>query len=107
MPALVHTQWPERLKRSFAVKGVFVGGGVARGDGSRFRAKAHAHSDGRFAGWICYLSPKRLDDEMLAIHELAHLVSDKRGHCQRWREAVIRLGGTLDPTNSLRLYRGK
>ncbi len=51
-------------------KGLFVGGCVERGDGSRFRRKAHAHTSKRDAlrGWICVLSPKRLDALPIRAH---------------------------------------
>lgn len=93
------SHWPEELKHP-EVKGVFVGGCVARGVGSRFRAKAHAHTSGEHCGWICFLSEKRLTCRMLCLHERAHIVT-KEGHTKRWREYLLQIGGTLDPVEDI------
>lgn len=94
-------EWPVELKHP-EVKGVFCGGCVARGVGSRFRAKAHAHT-GRndpHRGWICFLSDKRLTERLLCLHELAHIVT-KEGHTKRWRDYLLQIGGTLDEVPGL------
>lgn len=78
------------------VKGVYALGCVERGDGSRFRAKAHSHTHGQYAGWICYLSMKWLDCKELALHELAHILTGQ-GHTDKWRNKLLEIGGTLDP----------
>lgn len=70
----------------------FVGGCHLRGDGSKFRAKAHAHYESRT---ICFRSDKWLGCQELLIHELAHITSNVRGHIDRWRNEVLRLGGTI------------
>ena len=99
MPVLPVDQWPAVL-RPFEgrIKGLFVGGCVRRGDGSRFRAKAHAHfsSDAPYGGWICVLSAKRLDDRLLMLHEAAHVLADA-GHVDKWRRVLLEIGGSLDP----------
>lgn len=82
------------------IRGVFAGGCVERGEGSRFRAKAHAHTDGAFKGWVCVLSSKRLSERMLMLHEAAHIVSGC-GHTDKWRETLLRMGGTLDEVPGL------
>ncbi len=92
--SLPREAWPADLVHP-AVAGVFVGGCVERGVGSRFRRKAHAHFQGPHKGWICFLSARRLTERMLVLHELAHLLSPG-GHDDRWREALLALGGTLD-----------
>src|SRR5262245_38258019 len=97
-------QYPACLQRSHALKGVFVGGCVERGVGSSFRAKAHAQSHGPYRGWICVRKAERLADDMLMIHELAHVVTGQ-GHTDTWRRKVLELGGTLDATASLRSYQ--
>jgi hypothetical protein len=91
--------WPE-------VVGVFVGGCVERGTGSRFRHQAHAHTSGAHKGWICVLSHRRLfaasrgpDGSWVATerpsrlmwHERAHVITG-HGHDDRWRAEMRRLG---------------
>ena len=83
------------------VKGVFVGGCARRGDGSSFRARAHAHCFGNdeFAGWICVRSPKRLyapsdKPSKTMLHELAHILT-KQGHTKKWAMMLKELGGTI------------
>jgi hypothetical protein len=81
------------------VKGVFVGGCVDRGDGSSFRARAHAHCSGKNQGWICVRSPKRLytpsgSPSNLMIHELAHILT-LSGHTAKWSKKLKELGGAI------------
>lgn len=94
--------WPEWLRHPY-VEGIFVGGCVERGVGSSFRAKAHAHVKGSFAGWICFRKRERLEDRMLCLHELAHVIT-REGHTKNWRACVLRIGGTLDATESMGDY---
>lgn len=89
-------EWPE-------VVGLFVGGCVERGVGSRFRAMAHAHTGLRdkHNGWICVLSPKRVfvvrngeatrEPSRLMWHEYAHVITGG-GHNDAWRRTMKRLG---------------
>lgn len=79
-----------------SLKGVFVGGCVERGDGSSFRASAHAHSEGAWKGWICVRGAlegrggEKLRDLPLMVHELAHIASNA-GHTGKWRRAYTQL----------------
>lgn len=100
-----HGSWPDCLLGHPKLKGIFTGGCVSRGVGSSFRAKAHAHWGGEWAGWICVRKPERLSDRELMLHELAHILTEK-GHVAEWRERLVALGGTLDATDSLKSYRG-
>jgi len=75
---------------------IFVNGCVERGEGSRFRAKAHAHVDGKNKGWVCFLSVKRLFSKELCLHEAAHIVYGRKGHTDGWRACLLEMGGTLD-----------
>lgn len=86
------------------VKGIFTGGCVERGEGSSFRAKAHGHLWGEYAGWICVRAARRLNDRMLMLHEAAHVITSA-GHTDKWRAKLLEIGGTLDETDSLRSYR--
>lgn len=96
MPTIqMFQQYPE-------VKGVFVGGCVERGEGSSFRAKAHAHykSDQPSSQWICVRSAKRLynakgQPSNTMLHELAHVLTDK-GHTQVWADKLRELGGRVE-----------
>ena len=85
------------------VKRIFAGGCYQRGEGSRFRAKAHTHLA---SGIICVLSVKRLTDRMVMLHEAAHAIT-KLGHVDKWRNKLLEIGGTLDETDSLKGYRKK
>lgn len=105
-----------RLSVSFPeVKGVFVGGCVERGEGSSFRARAHAHNMDRIRdpwfGWICVRSKRRVgtfvmnqsadfDGEITApshliLHEYAHILTPKHGHDDTWRAVMERLDQPL------------
>lgn len=97
-------------------KGTFVKGCVERGDGSSFRAKAHAHcdKDDPYFGWICVRSPKRvfmkdkfpLKPSMLMIHELAHILSVS-GHNDKWRKTIKELGGRVEERYTKAHYKKK
>jgi hypothetical protein len=103
------------------VKGIFVYGCIKRGEGSMFRASAHAHnkkSDPYF-GWICFrglrkvgkvfLEPIKqfrssdcqstiiwdgavLVPSKLLYHEYAHILAPNCGHTDKWREKMKELG---------------
>jgi hypothetical protein len=94
-------EYPEFADRPEVV-GVFVGGCVARGVGSRFRRQAHAHNSRRdkHFGWICVLTPRRLytasgKPSQLMIHELAHMLTPNHGHDDAWRAKMREIGGTI------------
>src|SRR5687767_10976657 len=99
MPSLDLEEWPPDLHRPEVV-GVFVGGCILRGDGSSFRAKAHAHCKGERKGWLCFRKRQRLEERALVLHELAHLLTEE-GHTDRWRAKLLEIGGTLDPVPGL------
>lgn len=98
MPIVSLDKFPEFQKYK-ELKGVFVGGCVSRGEGSRFRAYAHAHTHKGYPhhGWVCVLSPKRLfvKDTQKASrtmwHEIAHIITG-HGHDDVWRNKMKELG---------------
>jgi hypothetical protein len=101
MPILAPNDYPPELRGHLALRGVFYGGCVSRGDGSRFRAKAHSHGPkDKYSGWICFLSGKRLKDRLLVLHELAHIITGE-GHTDKWRAVLVSIGGTWDEVPGL------
>ena len=89
--------------------GLFVGGCVARGEGSSFRARAHAHNSpkDRWFGWVCVRSWRRVgpiapaDGDIdgvipkpnrLLWHEYAHILTPRHGHDDVWRGMMRALG---------------
>ena len=100
--------WPE-------VKGIFVNGCVDRGEGSSFRAKAHAHIKGNLnEGWICFRSLKRIKEcvvlsssdvwegeqtkpNQILLHEYAHILTN-HGHDYKFGEKLREIGGRLGST---------
>ena len=96
------------------LEGVFVGGCIVRGEGSRFRAQAHAHTEAldKHKGWICVLSLKRVGvvapasspewegtivkPSRLLWHEYAHIITN-HGHDDVWRSAMQTLGQPIPP----------
>ena len=88
---------PESMREHCA--GIFVGGCVERGEGSSFRARAHAHNfpDAPYYGWICFRSAKRVftakgEPSRDLWHEYAHLLTPKHPHDDAWRKAMRTLG---------------
>lgn len=89
---------------------IFVGGCVERGEGSSFRAMAHAHdrrADPLF-GWVCFRAAWRVGETALAEdgstvvtkasrllwHEQAHILTG-HGHDDVWRAKMKELGQPL------------
>ena len=75
-------------------RGVFYDGCIERKEGSSFRRKAHAHTKGAYAGWICFRSIKRVYSSILQ-HELAHIIT-RQGHTRKFYECVRSIGGRID-----------
>ena len=107
MPEVIWNNQPQGQKAR-----VFVGGCIERGDGSSFRAKAHAHCrplTNKCLGWICVRSWRRLGiivenengqteiikPSKMMLHELAHIISEQ-GHSQKFYQTVRAIGGAID-----------
>jgi len=87
-------------------KGTFIGGCVVKGEGSRFRARAHAHCFHGYPhfGWICVLSSnlnKRVRDSKTGKlkntmwHELSHILCPNHSHDDAWRKVAKSFGVRL------------
>lgn len=81
---------------------IFIGGCVARGEGSSFRASGHAHTTGPHINWICIRSKKpevlRLPDGTptnLLKHEYAHILT-LEGHTAKFWETLASIGGYME-----------
>lgn len=96
------------------VKGFFVGGCIKRGEGSSFRARAHAHNCHpnnpleTYYGWVCFRSLKRIlkcvalylpssssiwhgeltDTNRIIMHEYVHILTPNHGHDKIWKEKM-------------------
>jgi hypothetical protein len=101
MPVIEIVEFEKYKEQGY--KGTFVNGCIKRGDGSSFRARAHAHNDPIYPcyGWICVRSVKRVfikgtnKPSKLMLHELAHILS-KSGHDKKWAKKVKELGGAIN-----------
>lgn len=100
MPLIDYPEFEKYKELNF--KGVFVNGCIKRGDGSSFRAKAHAHNQttDRYFGYICVRSARRLytksnKPSILMIEELAHILTPNHWHDDVWRKKVRELNGRI------------
>ena len=104
---------PNILDQLPLCRGLFVGGCVARGVGSSFRAAAHTHNDPSdpWYGWICFRAAKRIMDYFRPVpspllwHEYAHLMAPGEGHGPRWKTACATL--TAQGVQVHTHYKGK
>lgn len=60
----------------------------------------HSHPHyGKHQGWICLRYKYQLKEKNTLLHEAAHLIANKSNstpdHGSKWRQAVIKIGGTL------------
>jgi len=92
------------------LKGLFVGGCVARGDGSSFRARAHAHTlPSDYKGWVCVRAAHRVltpsgRPSRLMWHEYAHITTG-HGHDAVWRERITEYGFPAEAHRYIRKKR--
>jgi hypothetical protein len=98
--------------KELGFKGVFVNGCIERGDGSSFRAKAHAHNQilDKHFGYICVRSVKRLytksnKPSILMIEELAHILTPNHWHDDIWRKKVRELNGRISYRQTKEYHR--
>lgn len=89
----------------FPLTKVFVGGCIARGEGSSFRASAHAHNSktDKHFGTTCIRSKKpdtlRLpngEPSNLMKHEYAHILCPNEGHTRKYWTVLAKIGGFME-----------
>lgn len=80
------------------LSGVFVGGCIERGVGSRFGAAGHAHNDpeDEFFGWVCIQSKRRMytssgNYSRVLWHEYAHIKTPGHAHDDAWIQVMKEL----------------
>ena len=98
--------------------GIFLGGCVERGEGSSFRAQAHAHNQKgkQYFGWICVRGKRRMpsyvveyykdepglglvrfdatltgEPNRLLMHEYCHILTPGHRHDDTWRKKMREL----------------
>lgn len=92
-------QHPLYLLQYAQIKGISLGACIKTGDRLRPGVAAHAHckSSRRHYGWICVRDRQRLRNELLMLHEIAHIIAGKNaGHGEEWKRICLELGGTLN-----------
>ena len=95
MPCVHYEHRPQVLKHPEVI-GVFVGGCVSNSKCDDHRAHAHIGSSDPYQGWICFMDPHYMGNELICLHELAHILT-LQWHTPLWRKTLLAIGGTLDP----------
>jgi len=88
-------KFPECIQQFTQLKGICVGGCIA--DILDKEDTAHAHYTDPFHGWMCLRFKYYLKQELVLLHEVAHLIAGpgKLPHGKRWKETVVKIGGTF------------
>jgi hypothetical protein len=101
MKLFFRSQFPECIRHFKDLKGICVGECVDPEEtiGKKHAAHAHSFSRDKYQGWICLKYKYHLKQPLLLLHEIAHLIANKRystpTHGKRWRQALLKIGGTF------------
>ncbi len=107
------SEFPKCVRQFKELKGICVGSCIDPFDVSfdRYNYPAHAHIEGTIgrSGWICLRDQSLLNNKPLLLHEVAHLIAGNitptlLGHGKRWRDIVVRIGGSLEPYYVMGMY---
>ena len=100
-------QFPKCIQQFECVKGICVGNciDISTSWDDKFDA-AHAHcSVDDHQGFICLRYKFQLREKLTLLHEVAHLLVNKSNeyayHGVKWRETVVKIGGTYKAHKSL------
>jgi len=94
-------QFPQCIRHFKELQGICIGSCIDDGLAIEKKHAAHAHSSSydRYKGWICLKYKYQLNHPLLLLHEVAHLIANKRKstphHGKRWRQALLKIGGTF------------
>jgi hypothetical protein len=90
---------PKCLQPFKQLKGICIGKCVNKklNMADNHAAHAHCYGDG-FRGWICLRYKYQLKQRLTLLHEMAHILANKSPktppHGKKWKDAVVKIGGT-------------
>ena len=98
--------FPKCVRHIEDLKGISVGECIAGITNWGKDSAAHAHTNygDSNMGWVCLKHKYLLKDKWTLLHEVAHLIANKyrsyAPHGEKWRKAVVAIGGTYKPYKS-------
>lgn len=107
---LPRIEWPKFLLGHPQLIGISYGKCIKTNKRLKNGCAAHAHTKttSPHCGWICTRSYRRIHNELLMKHELAHLIAgEDMGHGVIWQNICLALGGTLNSYKTGRKCKSK
>lgn len=95
------SQLPKCVRHIKQLKGICVGKCVNKNGciNKNHAAHAHPYNWDSNQGWICLRYKYRLRQKLTLLHEVAHLIANfdpkTPPHGRKWKQAVIKIGGTF------------
>jgi|GEM_PF-4309366 len=99
--------FPKCIRFFSEVRGICIGNCIASralykvAFGTEEVAHAHSMVYDKHNGWICLRYKEQLNQPYLLLHEVAHLLVNKKEyisiHGKKWRDKLIEIGGTVFP----------
>lgn len=68
-------------------------------------AHAHNYLEDPWFGWICSPHKRLLTNKWCLLHEVAHLIANDEAHGERWKKAVVEIGGSVKPKSITCRYK--
>jgi len=93
--------FPKWIRHFKELKGISVGECVdsASAISDEHIGHAHACNGDPHQGWICLKYKFHLTNKLTLLHEVAHLIANKkpgvRPHGKEWKKVVVDIGGTF------------
>lgn len=104
------SDFPKCLQPFKQLKGICIGKCVNKNNtiSTNHIAHAHCYGDG-FRGWICLRFKYQLRERLTLLHEVAHLIANKSpktpSHGKKWKDTVVKIGGTYKSYSYTHNYR--